>query len=446
MTIAADEATLLDSPQRPRAAWLRSRAATPRGRAGPARPLTVLHVATINKAITSEIGYGPIETVIYNIDRGLHALGHRSIVACSADSKVTGEQLATVPYSLGDYWQSGSPQSQSMIAAHLAHALERAQQGDIDIVHMHEWFERVYDGSFRPPVPIVMTLHVPGSNSGVAEFRARNPGLPEHAGVHFVAISEHQRGEYASLLPVAATVPHGIDVDARFKAALNHGSYLFSIGRVTDVKGQDLAIEVARRSGKTLILAGCVQAKDADRAFFARLQPSIDLTVDVRQYPVGDDYYDRVIAPLLASGKRCIYVGELDTAAKKHWYRHAQATLFPIRWGEPFGMVLIESMASGTPVIALGKGAVPEIVRDGETGFVVDSVDAMVEAVGRIDQLDRRACWQHVKRQFSIENMAAAYVELYGHLVFGRERIAAATSSGPAAAFAVSPAAVPLVR
>jgi glycosyltransferase involved in cell wall biosynthesis len=120
--------------------------------------------------------------------------------------------------------------------------------------------------------------------------------------------------------------------------------------------------------------------------------------------------------PILASDQQVIYIGELDTAAKKHWYRHAQATLFPVRWGEPFGMVLIESMASGTPILAFGKGAVPEIVRHGETGFVVDSVESMVQAVGCIDHLDRRACWRHVKTHFSIQTMAAGYAALYEQL------------------------------
>ena len=119
---------------------------------------------------------------------------------------------------------------------------------------------------------------------------------------------------------------------------------------------------------------------------------------------------------LLSSDKQIIYIGELDTAATKHWYRHAQATLFPIRWGEPFGLVLIESMASGTPVLAFGEGSVPEIVKHGETGFVVDSVEAMVQAVGRIEQINRWNCRRHVKTYFSIQRMAEGYAALYEQL------------------------------
>ena len=166
-----------------------------------------------------------------------------------------------------------------------------------------------------------------------------------------------------------------------------------------------------------LVLAGCVQDKREDRAFFSRLKNSLDLVVDVGRHPVDDNYFDRVMKPILSSDKQIIYIGELDTAAKKHWYRHAEATLFPIRWGEPFGMVLIESMASGTPIVAFREGAVPEIVRDGKTGFVVDSVESMVKAVGRITEIDRLACRKHVERCFSIRRMAEGYQAVYERLV-----------------------------
>lgn len=381
--------------------------------------LNILHVATINKPITPLMGYGPIESVIYNIDKGLHALGHRSIVACSSDSTLTGEKYETVSHSLGDYCQGGTPEGQAHVDRHLSRALARAQRGDIDIIHMHEWFDRVYTGSFHPSVPIVMTLHVPGQHSGITEFRQQHPDTftLSHPLLHFVAISDYQRQQYTDLIPVAKTVLHGIDVeDYLFKQESNRGNYLFSIGRISEDKGQDSAIAVAKQSGAKLVLAGCVQDKREDRAFFTRLKQSIDLVVDVSQHPVDKDYYDKVMKPILSSDKQIIYIGELDTAAKKHWYRHAQATLFPIRWGEPFGMVLIESMASGTPVLAFGEGAVPEIVRHAETGFVVDSVESMVQAVGCIEHLDRRNCWRHVKSSFSIQRMAAGYAALYEQL------------------------------
>jgi Glycosyltransferase Family 4 len=187
--------------------------------------LTILHVATINKPITSQIGYGPIETVIYNIDKGLHALGHRSIVACSPDSTVTGEKYETVSQSLGDYGRGCTPEGQAHVDLHLSRALARAQIGDIDIIHMHEWFERVYTGSFNPPVPIVMTLHVPGQHSGIAAFRERHPDPLSDPLLYFIAINDYQRRQYTDLVPVAKTIPHGIDVeDYLFKKEFNWGT------------------------------------------------------------------------------------------------------------------------------------------------------------------------------------------------------------------------------
>ena len=117
-----------------------------------------------------------------------------------------------------------------------------------------------------------------------------------------------------------------------------------------------------------------MQNKPDDAAFFDSLKGSIDAFVDVNRHPVGPDYFERVIQPVLASGKQIVYIGELGGDQKKQWYRHARATLFPIQWREPFGLVLIESMACGTPVLALNEGAVSEIVADGRTGFVANSM------------------------------------------------------------------------
>ena len=115
--------------------------------------------------------------------------------------------------------------------------------------------------------------------------------------------------------------------------------------------------------------------------------------------------------------KQIIYIGEINSEHKKQWYKHAKATLFPIQWGEPFGLVPIESMACGTPVIAFNRGAVPEIIVNGKTGFVVDSMDAMIEAVNLIDHLDPHECRRHVQNHFSIPCMAYKYLELYHQII-----------------------------
>ena len=383
--------------------------------------LTILHVATLNQPISSDLGYGPIETVIYNIDKGLCSLGYRSIVACSGDSRVAGEHYVTVDQSIGDYWSDNTPERRQTMNMHLSNALYRARMGDIDVIHMHDAkaVEFIYDSVFSMHVPIVMTLHVSAKDSLLkgAYQRWCNPLLSSPM-VYCAAISEYQKRQYNDMVKADNVVYHGVDVDAYpVKKETDKESYLFTIGRVTRDKGQDRAMEIAKKTGSKLIIAGCVQNKPADREFFAGLKNSIDLFVDVGKQPVDNDYYDRVIKPLLDCDKQIIYIGEISSRHKKQWYRHARATLFPIQWDEPFGLVLVESMACGTPVIAFNKGAVPEIVVDGETGFVVDSMNAMIEAVGRIDSIDPRECRRHVTINFSITSMACKYSELYHQII-----------------------------
>ncbi|NOZ70082.1 MAG: glycosyltransferase family 4 protein [Deferribacteres bacterium] len=386
--------------------------------------LTVLHVATLNQPVRQDLGYGPIETVIYNIDKGLHSSGYRSIVACSGDSRVAGEHYETVAQSIGDYFSADTPQRRQAVNMHLSNALYRAGMGDIDVIHMHDAkaVEFIHDSVSGLDIPIVMTLHVSTRDSllGGSFQRWCSPLLSSPL-VTCVAISEYQKMQYSGLVNAENVVHHGIDVEEYpAKKRPDSGGYLFTIGRVTRDKGQDRAIEIARKTGAKLIIAGCVQNKPADREFFAGLKDSIDLFVDVGRHSVGNDYYERVMKPLLDCDKQIIYIGEISSRHKKQWYLHALATLFPIQWGEPFGLVLIESMACGTPVIALNRGSVPEIVVDGKTGFVADSMNAMIKAAGRIEGIDRRECRIHVGKHFSITSMARRYSELYHDVINSR--------------------------
>ncbi len=382
------------------------------------KKINVLQVATLNRPIKQDLGYGPIESVIYNIDKGLHKSGHRSIVACSGDSRVIGEHYTTIDKSFSEYWSKDTNVQRENMRRHLDLSLQRAKKGDIDIIHVHDanMAEFIYKGVFKSPVPIVMTLHVPAEDKGA--FKRWNESLTSNSDAYFVPISKYQRKQHAGLINAQKVISHGIDVeDYPFKSNPGEQEYLFSIGRITQDKGQDKAIEVAKRTGSRLILAGNVQNKEKDRAFFKGLEKSFDLVTDEGKPFVGSEYYEKVMKPILDSDKQIIYIGEVDSAQKRLWYRHAQATLFPIQWGEPFGLVLIESMACGTPVLALNKGSVPEIVIHGKTGFVVDSVHEMAEAVKEIHLIDPSDCRSHVKDNFSVASMAGKYSELYQHIM-----------------------------
>ncbi len=380
--------------------------------------MNVLHVATLNRPIKQDVGYAPIETVVYNIDKGLHALGLRSIVACSGDSHVVGEQFTTIERSFREYCSDHTPVKQEHMRRHLVMSLQRVQEGDIDVIHVHDadMAEYMFNGMCRSPVPIVMTLHVAAEDYG--GFTRWNKTLVCSSRAYFVPISEYQIMQHHGLVNAQNVIHHGIDVEEYpFKCSPGHQDYLFSIGRITPDKGQDIAIEIAKKTGFRLIIAGNVQNKAKDREYFKGLQQSIELVVDEDKPLAGIDYYDIVMKPILGSDKRIIYIGEVDSAQKKLWYQYARATLFPIQWGEPFGLVLLESMACGTPVIAFRKGSVPEIVFHGKTGYVVDSIDRMAEAVKAIHLIDPSDCRSHVKEHFSINSMARKYSELYQRIV-----------------------------
>ncbi|MBW2059609.1 MAG: glycosyltransferase [Deltaproteobacteria bacterium] len=336
----------------------------------------------------------------------------------------------TVDQSIGDYWSDDTLERRRTMDLHLSRVLSRAKMGDIDVIHTHDAqaVEFIYDGVFAMHLPIVMTLHVPAKESRLQGTYQRWCNPLSSRPVYCVPISEYQKGQYNGLVKTEDVVYHGIEVEEYpLKAEPDRGSYLFTIGRVTADKGQDKAIEIAKKTCSKLVIAGCIQNKAADREFFAGLKNSIDLLVEVGKYPVDNDYYNNVIGPLLDCDKQIIYIGEINSEHKKKWYRHARATLFPIQWDEPFGLVLIESMACGTPAIAFNRGAVPEIMVDGKTGFIVDCMSDMAGAVDRIDHIDPDECRRHVENRFSTKVMACGYSRLYqeiagGHRVSDRYR------------------------
>src|SRR5205814_1551821 len=176
-----------------------------------------------------------------------------------------------------------------------------------------------------------------------------------------------------------APIHHGIDVASyRYEPKPDAGTLLF-LGRFSPAKGADRAVEAARRTGRRLILAGKVDEAN-HRHYTTSIEPFID-------------------------GDRIRYVGEADFDAKRELLAGADALLFPIEWDEPFGLVMVEALSSGTPVIGFRRASVPEVVDDGSTGFIVDDLDGMVEAIGRIGAIDRGACRASAEARFTVRRM-----------------------------------------
>jgi glycosyltransferase involved in cell wall biosynthesis len=213
----------------------------------------------------------------------------------------------------------------------------------------------------------------------------------EYHDVPLVSISNNQR----SPLPDAnwqATVYHGLPRDA-FTFRDEPGTYLVYLGRMSPEKRVDRAIEIARRSGMPLKIAAKI-------------------------YPEERQYFDATLAPLLEAARPLVeFIGEIGNRERDDLLGHAAAMVFPIEWPEPFGLVMIEAFASGTPVIAWRRGSVPEVVEDGLTGFVVDSIEEAVQAVSGLDHLSRASCRRAFEQRFDAGRMATDYVEVYRRLV-----------------------------
>jgi glycosyltransferase involved in cell wall biosynthesis len=315
--------------------------------------------------------YGGTETVLDTLVRGLAAAGHDVVFFGHPDSDVPAEPRATLPrHAIGPIGHTASE------LAHVITAYELAT--DVDVIHDHTIVGPLV-GTTAPDMPIVVTNHGPFDlvTKPVMRAIARRAQL--------VAISQSQAST-ADDIPVAGVVHHGIDVD-EWPLGDGGGDYFLFLGRMTADKGAHHAIKVARAAGVPLILAAKMR-ESAERAFF-----------------------EAEVKPLL--GRDAEYIGEVGGRDKCDLLAGARALLNPISWPEPFGMVMVESLACGTPVITSPVGAAPEIVDDGETGFLCCDDDDYVAALTNIDSIDRGACRKAVADRFTVERMVAGYLEQY---------------------------------
>jgi glycosyltransferase involved in cell wall biosynthesis len=332
-------------------------------------------------------GYGGTERVVAALADELVRRGH-DVTLFAAGGSVTDATLEAA----SDAPLRHSMQSQQLeqVAPHLhlrmlADVYDRVGSDGFDIVHAHTDVWTMPFTRFSS-VPTLTTLH------GRLDIDVARTVLALYPDMPLVSISHEQRRAVADLpLRWMATCPNGLDLDAYLdRRATRGGDYLAFVGRITREKRPDWAVEVARRAGRPL-----------------RVAAKID--------PIDVDYWEKEIRPLFRASD-VDFIGEIGEAEKPSFFGGAAATLFPVDWPEPFGLVMIESLASGTPVIALRKGAVPEVLSHGESGFVCDSLDAMVTAVDEADRLSPDACRRQARR-FTASAMTDMYVDVYDQLV-----------------------------
>jgi glycosyltransferase involved in cell wall biosynthesis len=332
-------------------------------------------------------GYGGTERVISTLTEELVRRGHDVTLFASGDSRTSARLLPVTERAL---WHVEGEQDFTPAWIVVLGKVLR-EVGGFDIVHSHlDYFG--FPLARRTACPLVTTLH---GRLDIAELGAI---FREFDDVPLVSISDAQRRPvpYANWV---ATVHHGIDLP-NFALGPGAGGYLAFLGRISPEKGVDTAIRVARRAGMPIKIA-------------ARMPLRFERDPVSRR---DRAYYQDAVAPCLG-GPDVELVGEVAGQDKSRFLGDAAALLFPISWPEPFGLVMPEALACGTPVLAFRQGSVPEVLRDGETGFICDSEDELVDAVGRLDRLDRRRCRTEAEQRFSPAAMAAQYERVYEGLV-----------------------------
>jgi len=313
--------------------------------------------------------YGPWERVVALLTEGLVARGVAVTLFATADSITEATLVGTCPR---PYSEDDTLDPKVWECLHISEVFERA--GEFDLIHNHfDFLPLSYSGLVETPV--VTTIHGFSSPRILPVFEKYN------ASSHYVSISDADR---SPKLNYAATVHHGIALD-EFELRTDSDGYLLFFGRIHHEKGVAEAVEVARRSGRRLIIAGIVQDRD---------------------------YFEREVSPHI-DDEHIRYIGSVGPDKRAEILGGAAALLHLINFDEPFGLSMIEAMACGVPVIAIGRGSVPEVVVDGVTGFVVTDLDTATAAVQRVDEIDRLAVRQHVEAHFSAERMTDGYLRVY---------------------------------
>jgi glycosyltransferase involved in cell wall biosynthesis len=321
---------------------------------------------------TPPVHYGPWELITSLLAEGLTGRGIDVTLFATLDS-ITKATLDGV--SPTGYEESDEIDGRVWEALHVSHALSRS--GEFDLVHNHlDWLPLAF--SRHCAAPMLTTIHGFSGPDILPAYRRSTS--------QFVSISDSDRSPDLSY---AGTVHHGIDLSSLPVSASPSSSDLVVFGRIHPDKGTDLAIEIAQRAGRRLIICGIVQ----DQAFYRDLvEPRID-------------------------GDRVVHLGSVGPADRGRILGSAAALLHPIRFAEPFGLSVVESMACGTPVIAYRKGSMPEVVDEGVTGRLVTDADEAVAAVAGIGSIDRLGCAARARQRFSADRMVEDYLAIYRKIV-----------------------------
>lgn len=333
--------------------------------------------------------YGGAERVLYNLVDGLINKGHDVTLYAVGNSRTPAKLVSVYPRSM---YEDGIARTNVIYPLlNILEAIEREKE--YDIIHFHMNVETDY-----PALPlskhikdkVVFTLHFAAPS--LKGYHDRDHFLKKFKDLHFISISnaQHKGMQYLNWIK---TVYNGVDLRS-LTFNNNPKEYFAWIGKFNPDKGAHLAIEAAKKAGVQLFIAGAIDNLDStDYQYFKKhIKPNID-------------------------DEQIVYVGEVNDAQKNTFLNQAKALLNPILWNEPFGMVMAEALAAGTPVISFDNGAAAEIIENNRSGFIVSTVDEMVSKIKQIDTVDRKKCRQRAEDFFSQESMTAAYLQVFEDLV-----------------------------
>ncbi len=351
--------------------------------------MRIAQIAPLYESVPPTL-YGGTERVVSWLTEELVRLGHDVTLFASGDSLTTARLVPACKRAL---------RLDADCVDQLAHHIVMLDQvfkekDNFDLFHFHVDYLH-FPFSSREQIPHVTTLH------GRLDLPDLVPLYRHFRDTPVISISDAQR-KPLPFVNWQGTVHHGLPRES-FSLGSGAGGYLAFLGRTSPEKGLDQAIEIARLSGMPLKIAAKIDKADVA-------------------------YFEKVIEPLL-DHPLIEFIGEIGYPEKNRFLGNAAALLFPIDWCEPFGLVMIEAMACGTPVIAYPLGSVPEVMRDRVTGFIVPDLESAVRAVGKIAEIDRRKCRRHFERYFCAERMAQDYLTIYERLARG-ERISSTVSDG----------------
>jgi glycosyltransferase involved in cell wall biosynthesis len=332
--------------------------------------------------------YGGIELIVYHLAERMMKKGHDVTLFAAGDSKTSAKLVSVTKDSL---LKQGIPwKFQYYDIYNITEALKMAMAKKFDIVHTHLDLTEIFFSQFFP-VPVLHTIHNPLYITNVKKPTAKHRLLllKKFRDNNYIAISKSQKKLCPYRLNFLKVIYNGMEVK-NFKFNPKSGDYFLWTARIDKYKGIENAIEIAEKTGIKLVLAG-------------------------RLEEFNKEYFKEKIKPRL--GKNIKFIGEYSKNEKSKIFGGAKALLYPILWHEPFGLVMTEAMACGTPVIAFDRGSVSEVVKDGKTGFVVNTVPQAVKAVEKIDTIKREDCRRWVEDKFSVEKMVDEYERVYYKLL-----------------------------